>query len=66
VTTEPKRPEIEFPTSAAIVGEETVALARRHSEITKRLTRKQTVRRINALKAMATTISGNEAAVAAI
>ena len=52
MTTEPQRPDYDFATSTATIGEETVALARRHSEITKRLTRKQTVRRIEALKAL--------------
>ena len=52
MTTEPHRPEINTATSTASIGEETVALARRHSEITKRLTRKQTARRIDALRAM--------------
>ena len=52
MTTEPQHPDIDFATSTATIGEETVALARRHSEITKRLTRKQTIRRIDALKAL--------------
>ena len=66
VTTEPQNPETELATAAAtvaIVGRETVALARRHSEITKRLTRKLTVRRIAALKALVAKDSTEEAAV---
>lgn len=66
MTTEPKSPEFDSAASATMVGEETVALTRRHSAITKRLTRKQTIRRIDALKAMATTISGEETAAAII
>ena len=56
MTTEQQRPENESATSK--LGEETVALARRHSEITKRLTRKQTERRIDELEALAMTIPG--------
>lgn len=52
MTIEPQRPENETNTSIATIGEETVALTRRHSDITKRLTRKQTARRIDALMAM--------------
>lgn len=63
---EPQQPENDMASNAATVGRETVATARRHSEITKRLTRKQTVRRIDALKAMSTPITGKEAAIAAI
>lgn len=66
MTIEPQRPENHFPTTAATVGEETVALTRRHSEITKRRTRKQTVRRINALKAIASTNSADAATIAAV
>ena len=63
VTTEPQQPETELAATVAVVGRETVALARRHSEITKRLTRKLTVRRIAALKALVAKDSTEEAAV---
>lgn len=63
MTTEPQQPETELAATVAVVGRETVALARRHSEITKRLTRKLTVRRIAALKALVAKDSTEEAAV---
>lgn len=63
MTTQPQRPEIDFAASTDTISEETVALTRRHSEITKRLTRKQTIRRIDALKALAGKIADKEATV---
>lgn len=66
MTTEPQRPENESTASAttgAVVSRETVALARRHSEITKRQTRKLTDRRIDALKALVAKDATEAAAV---